>query len=365
MRCSGPLALLAAAVLLTASAGFLPATHGLGRSPESACPGEHPSLREFPSPFVRNGTVDYDWDGSPDVAIVVGTHGGSWVAPEDLKAAVLLGAKVGSHLYLARLWDSYANLTGEWRGTRLLDPRNGDATPPGEVDLIYQGEDVFSFVRAPLVWSDVEVLDESYEPTQAALELGLLDRELILVGGPRANRLVDYLNDSGLLWIPFVGGRPYDSGYCGGAGGAGGGAGYVDLEWLAQVAPQLACGHVRGVGVVQYARGDPWGERENRILVVAGDNRYGTLMAAVALADPTRIVRVPRDSAVAFYDPSRVCGREFPAVVVAGVVEVPGGSGPCPPPKAAPPASRIPIVVILWPWPAETTPVGRACAGGG
>ncbi len=361
MEWRGALLLLTLTALLMVSSGRPPEAFDLQAPPGEL--GEYPSLREFPRPFVRAGTVDYDWDGSPDVAIVVGTHGGSWVAPEDLKAAVLLGAKVGSHLYLARLWDSYANLTGEWRGTRLLDPRNGDATPPGEVDLIYEGEDVFSFVRAPLVWSDVEILDENYEPTQAARELGLLDRELILVGGPRANRLVDYLNDSGLLWIPFVGDTIYDSGYC--AGGAGGGVGYLKLEDVVQVVPQLACGHVRGIGVIQYARGDPWGERENHLLVVAGDNRYGTLMAAVALADPTRIVRVPRDSAVAFYDPSRVCGREFPAVVVASVVEVPEGPGSCPPPKAAPPLSRIPIVVILWPWPAESVPVGRACAGGG
>ncbi|MDK2463739.1 MAG: hypothetical protein QI223_03065 [Candidatus Korarchaeota archaeon] len=139
----------------------------------------------------------------------------------------------------------------------------------------------------------------------------------------------------------------------------------MNPDRLVKLIPQLAYGHVRGMGVIQYARGDPWGERESRILVVAGDNGYGTLMAAVALADPTRIVRVPEDSAVAFYDPSRICGGEFPAVVVASVVEVSEGPGPCSPPKAAPPLSRIPVVVILWPWLAEAVPVGRPCAGGG
>jgi len=49
----------------------------------------------FPQPFVKDGTIDYDFDGMPDVAIILGSK----AAPEDVLGATLIAAKIGSHLY--------------------------------------------------------------------------------------------------------------------------------------------------------------------------------------------------------------------------------------------------------------------------
>ncbi|MCD6349117.1 MAG: hypothetical protein J7L91_05755, partial [Candidatus Korarchaeota archaeon] len=49
----------------------------------------------FPQPFVQDGTIDYDFDGMPDVAIILGSK----AAPEDVLGATLIAAKIASHLY--------------------------------------------------------------------------------------------------------------------------------------------------------------------------------------------------------------------------------------------------------------------------
>ncbi|MEM3692082.1 MAG: hypothetical protein QXS61_06335, partial [Candidatus Korarchaeum sp.] len=55
----------------------------------------------FPQPFVKDGTIDYDFDGMPDVAIILGSK----AAPEDVLGATLIAAKMGSHLYFTNaLW---------------------------------------------------------------------------------------------------------------------------------------------------------------------------------------------------------------------------------------------------------------------
>ncbi|MEM4977175.1 MAG: hypothetical protein QXT64_07625, partial [Desulfurococcaceae archaeon] len=55
----------------------------------------------FPQPFVKDGTIDYNFDGMPDVAIVLGSK----AAPEDVLGATLIAAKMGSHLYFTNaLW---------------------------------------------------------------------------------------------------------------------------------------------------------------------------------------------------------------------------------------------------------------------
>ena len=320
--------------------------------PSGAPEGESWSLiRDFPEPFVQDGSIDYDWDGEPDVAIVVGTHKPSyWVAPEDLKAATMIGLKIGSHLYRAAFWDSFRNVTGEWTGTTLLDEFNRDATPPSEKDLVYEGEDVFSFVRAPAVWMDYEFLDEEYRVTWAAEKAGLEDKNLILIGGPVVNRAVDYLNDTGLLWVLFVGDRLYDTRFY--HDGIYEDEGYVDNERVNWLLGCSGVASVQGVGVIQYAKEDPWGEEENYILIVAGNNRYGTLMAAVALTDPTKIVRVPRDIPATFYlagDPSE--DNPFPAVMVVAILEnysYPPGWGCVP---------EFFLVEIAWPWSPDSAPV--------
>ncbi|RLG52575.1 MAG: hypothetical protein DRN96_02240, partial [Thermoproteota archaeon] len=52
-------------------------------------------LSEFPSPFVKDGLIDYDMDGTNEVAIILGETGRA----EDVLGAALIAAKIGTHLY--------------------------------------------------------------------------------------------------------------------------------------------------------------------------------------------------------------------------------------------------------------------------
>ncbi len=244
----------------------------------------------------------------------------------------------------AGVYDRFENVTGNWTGTTLLDEYNRDITPASEKDQIFELEDVFSFVKAPLVWTDYQFLDENYE----VINPELADKNLILIGGPVVNRAVDYLNDTGLLWIVYVGDRLYDMRFY--HDGVYEDEGYVDLERVRTWIGAHTVSFVGGLGVIQYAKEDPWGEEENYILVVAGNNRYGTYAAAVALADPTKIVRVPKDIPTYYY----LAGTDEehpPALIVVALL-----------PGVAPPAPWVPpehnnIVEITWPTPITVEPV--------
>ena len=62
-----------------------------------------PLIREFPKPFVQDGTIDYDGDGVPDIAIIIGGQKpGVAAAAEDVRGAALIGVKIGSHLYYSK-----------------------------------------------------------------------------------------------------------------------------------------------------------------------------------------------------------------------------------------------------------------------
>ncbi|MDK2463661.1 MAG: hypothetical protein QI223_02660, partial [Candidatus Korarchaeota archaeon] len=111
-----------------------------------------PLIREFPKPFVQNGTIDYDGDGVPDIAIIIGGQKpGIAAAAEDVRGAALIGVKIGSHLYYTKapnlkgtdywieeltadLWH-YASKSWKWAGTNADEGlwfRFGDgiASPP-------------------------------------------------------------------------------------------------------------------------------------------------------------------------------------------------------------------------------------------
>jgi len=244
----------------------------------------------------------------------------------------------------AGVYDRFENITGNWTGTTLLDEYNTDITPAEEHDQVFELEDVFSFVKAPLVWTDYQFLDENYE----VINPDLADKNLILVGGPVVNRAVDYLNDTGLLWIVYVGDRLYDMRFY--HDGVYEDEGYVDLERVRTWIGAHTVSFVGGLGVIQYAMEDPWGEEDNYILVVAGNNRYGTYAAAVALADPTKVVRVPTDIPTYYY----LAGTDEehpPALIVVALL-----------PGVAPPAPWVPpehnnIVEITWPTPITVEPV--------
>ncbi|MDK2463897.1 MAG: S-layer protein, partial [Candidatus Korarchaeota archaeon] len=194
------------------------------------------------------------------------------------------------------------------------------------------------------VWTDYQFLDENYE----VINPDLADKNLILIGGPVVNRAVDYLNDTGKLWIVYVGDRLYDMRFY--HDGVYEDEGYVDLERVRTWIGAHTVSFVGGLGVIQYAKEDPWGEEENYILVVAGNNRYGTYAAAVALADPTKVVRVPEDIPTYYY----LAGTDEehpPALIVVALL-----------PGVAPPAPWVPpehnnIVEITWPTPITVEPV--------
>ncbi|MEM0192454.1 MAG: hypothetical protein QXJ48_04880, partial [Candidatus Korarchaeum sp.] len=76
-----------------------------------------------------------------------------------------------------------------------------------------------------------------------------------------------------------------------------------------------------GLGVIQYAKSNPWNP-DREILVVAGTDRYGTLSASIALADPTKLANITIST---FYEAGvtkEVAGvtKEIaPAVIVIGI----------------------------------------------
>ncbi len=287
----------------------------------------------------------------------------------------------------AGVYDRFENITGNWTGTTLLDEYYRDITPASEKNQIFELEDVFSFVKAPLVWLDYQFLDENYQLADKAEEAGLPNKNLILVGGPVVNRVVDYLNDSGLLWIVYVGDRLYDTRFTlvtsknqikNGSFGdivVGGQIqedGYLDLSKVSIMVGAPTASFIGGLGVIQYAKDDPWGEemgyKENYILVVAGNNRYGTYAAAVTLADPTKIVRVPTDIPMTYYlagndteykvEPNQIVAPEHPPAVIV-VALLPGykmAMGYSPP-------TRYNIVEITWPTPVTFEPVFTPAGG--
>ena len=66
---------------------------GISLAPVAA----YPRLTEFPAPFVQDGKIDYDLDGINEVAIIVGET----AAAADVVGATLIGAKIGTHMYIS------------------------------------------------------------------------------------------------------------------------------------------------------------------------------------------------------------------------------------------------------------------------
>ncbi len=234
----------------------------------------------------------------------------------------------------AGAYDRFENVTGNWTGTIVLDAYNRDVTPADEKDQLFELEDVFSFVKAPLVFMDYQFLMPN-----GSVNEDLADKNLIVVGGPVANTVADFLNDSGLLWVEYVGDRLFDTRFR--HDGTVEELGYVDLAAVRLWTGGATVGFIGGLGVVQYAKDDPWGG-DNTILVVAGNNRWGTYAAAVAISDPTKIIRDGYSPAV-FYLAGTDESEHPPFVIVAAIV-----------PGVAPPAAWVPptergVIQIEWP----------------
>ncbi|RLG45902.1 MAG: hypothetical protein DRN81_00525, partial [Thermoproteota archaeon] len=82
----------------------------------------------------------------------------------------------------------------EYTGTTKYDMTTmQDITPAEEKDSIFDGEDVFSYVKAPAF----------YIAGSPDAERAKSEKHLILIGGPLANSYVKELNDTGLLPISF------------------------------------------------------------------------------------------------------------------------------------------------------------------
>ncbi|RLG52449.1 MAG: hypothetical protein DRN96_02655 [Thermoproteota archaeon] len=231
----------------------------------------------------------------------------------------------------AGIFDQFVGGPGvEYTGTLLISFENyTDITPPSEKDIIFEGEDVFSFFHAPFVY---------IAGTEAA-EKAKTSCALILVGGPIVNSYVKELNDTGKLWITFIGTDKVQDW-----------TGKVwtledvaaTLGWPVEYVPKVTS----GIGTVQYAKENPWNPDPTvPVLVVAGCDRFGTYAAAVALADPTKILR---ETASAWWEAGR--NTQPPAVIVLGIV--PGI--PIPVPVAPPPGV---VFVGIGPAPKET-PLG-------
>ena len=192
-----------------------------------------------------------------------------------------------------------------------------DVTPDGYKDIIFNAtspEEVFSFVRAPVAYMDDWVTYE--EDGKLKLVDEVKDKNLILIGGPAVNKLVDYLNDTENLYIWFK-----NEGTNWWLYNPEGGAGEKDINLtyvISLLDPAISLKYVyrykegNGLGVIQYAKDNPWGD--GVILVVAGTDRYGTLAAAIALADPTKLYNATID---VYYNAGE--GDNAPAVIVIGI----------------------------------------------
>ena len=192
-----------------------------------------------------------------------------------------------------------------------------DVTPDSYKDIIFNAtspEEVFSFVRAPIAYMDDWVTYE--EDGKLKLVDEVKDKNLILIGGPAVNKLVDYLNDTGNLYIWFK-----NEGTNWWLYNPEGGAGEKDINLtyvISLLDPAISLKYVyrykegNGLGVIQYAKDNPWGD--GVILVVAGTDRYGTLAASIALADPTKLYNATID---VYYNAG--VGDNAPAVIVIGI----------------------------------------------
>jgi hypothetical protein len=240
----------------------------------------------------------------------------------------------------AGIFDRFENVTG-FKGTTQIKIETAgnvtypkDITQPADVDQVFAGEAVFSFVKMPIIYLD------SWVFVNNTLSADLTSKDLILIGGPAVNTVVKYLNDAKLLDVTFklvntawaleYAGKTYDSD-----------AvlkilvdqGYLPAPISKDYVYRVEGGN--GLGVIEYAKSRPkdWGS--GNILVVAGTDRYGTLAASVALADPTKLVS---STAPVFYAAGR--GTTPNAVIVLGIK-------PTVVPPAVPPAVLTPVIVAI------------------
>jgi len=237
----------------------------------------------------------------------------------------------------AGIFDRFENVSGFKGTTQIKVETSGnvtyakDITQPADVDQIFSGEAVFSFVKMPIIYLD------SWVFVNNTLSADLANKDLILIGGPAVNTVVKYLNDAKLLDVTFkqvsgvwaleYAGKTYDldavlkilvdQGYL---------PAPISKDYVYKVEGG------NGLGVVEYAKKNPFGS--GQILVVAGTDRYGTLAASVALADPTKLVV---STAPVFY----AAGRTAPnAVILLGIK-------PTVPPPAVLVPTLTPVVVAI------------------
>jgi hypothetical protein len=237
----------------------------------------------------------------------------------------------------AGIFDRFENVTGFKGTTQIKIETSGnvtyakDITQPADVDQVFAGEAVFSFVKMPIIYLDSWVFQNN------TLSADLKDKDLILIGGPAVNTIVKYLNDAKLLDVTFkqvngvwaleYAGKTYDldavlkilvdQGYL---------PAPISKDYVYKVEGG------NGLGVIEYAKKNPFGS--GQILVVAGTDRYGTLAASVALADPTKLVA---STAPVFY----AAGRTTPnAVILLGIM-------PTAIPVGVPPAVLTPVIVAI------------------
>ena len=298
---------------------------------EVACP-----LTQTPSKETRNCTfICGDWAGVYRVKTTEETIQklhcdfleGENFAVNQTKATVYPRGATG---VFAGIFDRFENVTG-WKGTTQLKVETAgnvtyakDVTKLADVDQAFEGEAVFSFVKMPIIYLD------SWVFVNNTLSDAVKDKDLVLIGGPAVNMVVKYLNDNKLLDVTFkqvdgvwaleYAGKTYDldtvlkilvdQGYL---------PAPISKEYVYRVEGG------NGLGVVEYAKKNPFGS--GNILVVAGTDRYGTLAASVALADPTKLAST---TAPVFY----AAGRTLPnAVILLGIK-----------PTAIPPAAAVPTL---------------------
>jgi hypothetical protein len=249
------------------------------------------------------------------------------MASKQTKATVYPRGATG---VFAGIFDRFENVTGFKGTTQIKIETVGnvtyakDITQPADVDQVFAGEAVFSFVKMPIIYLD------SWVFVNNTLSKDLVDKNLILIGGPAVNTIVKYLNDAKLLDVTFkqvngvwaleYAGKTYDldtvlkilvdQGYL---------PAPISKEYVYRVEGG------NGLGVIEYAKKNPFGS--GQILVVAGTDRYGTLAASVALADPTKLVA---STAPVFY----AAGRTAPnAVILLGIK-----------PTVIPPVPPVPVL---------------------
>jgi len=325
--------------------------------------------------LVAEGTplIGYEWwtlpgDGFSEIIDLI-PESYYWVTADDDIAEWWYNSTL--HVYNvtgfhAGIYDSFNCLPGTaFNGTAHVDPVTGAITwGPGGADQYYEGEDVFSFIKTPLAYIDSQVFDGTI------LSADVIDKDLILVGGPHVNSVVDYLNDSGYLYLYYVvdklfypadidptTGEPnyYDLAYA---------LGLTGMPWPEENIPK----YTTGLGAIQFTAkwngatgpaaawdvsdSDPWGtdpgepgDVENWILVVAGTDRFGTYAASVALADPTKII---------YETAPNFCNTSF--VIVIGVT--PYAVAPAVVPGVAP------VVMVLVGTTPGVTPIGVGVGAG-